>query len=168
MFEGLLADFDRCSALRTESYYFRELRGFPVPSSALMAPMTRSFVASIERFAREEGLDLVRLSRGKRKDERTRGRFRDWDGREGVLYVGKAQERAWVVRTERRHDPATGAGYPWRVPSTAMINQYYLYVFEVDFGPLFLKFDSSPLTQPTVTSQLHSTPTPRHSLHYVL
>ncbi len=92
------------------SHYFRELRGYPVPSSALMAPMTRSFVASIERFAREKELDLVRLSRGERKDERTRERLRDRDCGEGVLYIGKAQERARVVRTERRHDPATGVG----------------------------------------------------------
>ena len=44
------------------SYYFRELRVYPVPSSALilvqLAPMTRSFVASIERFAQKVGLEL--------------------------------------------------------------------------------------------------------------
>ncbi len=43
------------------SYYFRELRGYPVPSSELMAPMARSLVASIERVARKEGLDFVRF-----------------------------------------------------------------------------------------------------------
>ena len=90
----------------------------------------------------EGGSGFCSLSPGERKDERTRERLRDWDGREGVLYIGKAQERARVVRTERRHDPATGAGYPWLVPSTAMLNQYYLYVFDDDFGPLFLKFCS--------------------------
>ena len=122
------------------AYYFREMRGFPVPSSALMAPMTRSFVASIERFARDEGLEIVRFSRGERKDARTQERLREWDGREGVLYIGKAQERARVVRTERRQDPATGAGYPWLVASTAMVNHYYVYLFDDDFGPLFVKF----------------------------
>ena len=83
---------------------------------------------------------------------------------EGVLHVGKAQERARVVRTERRHDPATGAGYPWRVPSTATVNQYYLNVFDDDFGPLFLNFEPSPWTPPTVTSQLHTYPTSQSAL----
>ena len=86
--------------------------------------MTRSFVASIERYARDEGFELVRFTRGERKDERTRERLRRWDDREGVLYIGKAQERARVVRTERRQHPETGSWYPWLVASTAMVNQY--------------------------------------------
>ena len=74
---------------------------------------------------------------------------------EGVLHVGKAQERARVVRTERRHDPATGAGYPWRVPSTAMVNQYYLSVrLRRRFRPPVLEFrfqsiDTADRYQPT-------------------
>ena len=107
-----------------------------------MAPMTRSFVASIERFARDAGIDIVRFSRGERKDEHTRERLRHWDDREGVLYIGKAQERARVLRTERRQRPESGSSYPWLVESTAMANQYYVYVFDNDFGPLFVKFNS--------------------------
>ncbi len=29
-----------------------------------------------------------------------------------------------MVRTERRHDPATGDSYPWLATSTAMVNQF--------------------------------------------
>jgi hypothetical protein len=32
---------------------------------------------------------------------------------EGVLYVGKAQEKARVMRTERRRSRFTGGTYPW-------------------------------------------------------
>ena len=124
------------------SYLFRENRGNPVPSSALMAPMTRSVVASIERFARDEGLEIVSFPRGERKDGRTRERLRDRDGGEGVLYIGKAQEPARVVRTERRQAPMSGTGYPWLVSRTAMVNQHYFYVFDENFGPLFVKFCS--------------------------
>ena len=124
------------------AYFFRHVRGHPVPSSALMAPMTRCFVEQWERYARREGVDLIRFERGERKDERTQGYLRDWHGGEGVLYIAKAQERARVVRTERRHDPATGAPYPWLVASTAMVNHYYVYLVDDDFGPLFVKFCS--------------------------
>ena len=123
------------------SYFFRKVRGNPVPSSALMEPMTRRFVAALERFARQAGVDLIRFERFERKDDRTRQYLRDFTGTEGVLYIGKAQEKARVVRTERRHDPVTGP-YPWLVSSTAMVNHYYVYLVDEDFGPLFIKFCS--------------------------
>jgi hypothetical protein len=52
------------------------------------------------------------------------GRF---DRDEGVLFVGKAQEKAWVFRTERRRNPDTGAPYPWIVRASALVNHYYFY-----------------------------------------
>ena len=61
--------------------------------------------------------------------------------REGVLYIGKAQEKARVQRTQRRRRPS-GAIYAWLVDSTAMVNHFYFYVFDDDFGPFFLKFCS--------------------------
>jgi len=44
-------------------------RGHRFASSALLAPMTRAFVASIERFARENGVDLSQFRKGQRKDD---------------------------------------------------------------------------------------------------
>ena len=64
-------------------------RAGPGPPAALMAPMTRSFVAAIEAFVAERGLDLVTFERGERKDDRTQEYLRAWPGGEGVLYVGK-------------------------------------------------------------------------------
>ena len=124
------------------AYFFRKIRGNPVPSSALMAPMTRAFVANIERYARDHGIDLIRFEKGKRKDDMTQDYLRRWHGGEGVLYIGKAQERARVVRTEKRRDPETGVSSPWLVTSTAMVNYYYVYFVDEAFGPGFLKFCS--------------------------
>src|SRR5205814_4869642 len=63
-------------------------------------------------------------------------------GAEGILFVGKAQEKTPVFRTERRRNPQTGRPYPWLVRSTAMVNYYYFYGVDRDFGPFFLKFCS--------------------------
>jgi hypothetical protein len=41
--------------------------------------------------------------------------------------VGRAQEKAPVFRTEERRNPTTGATYPWIVPTTAMVNHFYIY-----------------------------------------
>src|SRR4029434_1276478 len=62
-------------------------------------------------------------------------------GEEGVLFVGKAQEKASVFRTEKRRD-AQGKRYPWIIRSTAVPNHYYVYILDRDFGPLFIKFCS--------------------------
>lgn len=124
------------------SYFFRAIRGCPVPSSALMAPMTRAFVDAIEAFVAERGIDLVTFERGERKDDRTQEYLRAWPGGEGVLYVGKAQEKARVLRTQASTDPDSGLRSTSLVAATAMPNAYYFYAFDDDFGPIFLKFCS--------------------------
>ena len=124
------------------AWFFREHRGMKFASSALMSPMTERFIDSIERYAKQNNLRLVQFRAGERKDELTQDYLRAFTADEGVLYVGKAQEKARVVRTERRRNPTTGAPYPWLVNSTAMVNQYYFYCVDDDFGPFFLKFCS--------------------------
>ena len=67
--------------------------------------------------------DLALLPRGARQsravlgldgadDAGIRAGDQRYTEREGVLYIGKAQEQARVLRTERRYDPAFGH-YPW-------------------------------------------------------
>jgi len=68
--------------------------------------------------------------------------LRHFTGEEGVVFVGKAQEKAAVFRTERRRSPNTGQPYPWIVRGSAMVNSYYVYAVDRDFGPFFLKFCS--------------------------
>ncbi len=111
-------------------------------STVAVAPMTAAFVAAIERFATTNGIDVVPFERGQRKDDVTHQYLARFRGREGVLYIGKAQEKARVTRTERRRNPQTGATYPWIVASTAMVNHFYFYCVDEDFGPFFLKFCS--------------------------
>ena len=72
-----------------------------------MAPLTERFVAAIKGYAERDGIEIVSFRRGERKDDRTREHLRRWTGGEGVLYIGQAQEKARVRRTERR-DPRTG------------------------------------------------------------
>ena len=57
------------------------------------------------------------------------------------MFVGKAQEKASVFRTEKRRRP-DGATYPWIYRSTTPVNHYYVYILDRDFGPLFIKFCS--------------------------
>ena len=124
------------------AWFFRECRGYAFASSALMAPMTQAFVKALEDFARSEKLDVVSFEKKQRKDDVAAEYLSRFRGEEGLLFVGKAQEKASVFRTERRKNPTTGASYAWLYRSTAMVNQYYFYGLDRDFGPFFLKFCS--------------------------
>jgi hypothetical protein len=121
--------------------FFRVHRGQPVVSSALMAPISRAFVGAIRAFAARRGIAVVRFRKGERKEEVARKYLARFEGVEGVLFIGVAQEKVKVFRTEKRRDKA-GKSYPWLVRSTALVNQYYFYCVDRDFGPFFLKFSS--------------------------
>lgn len=122
--------------------FFREHRGQPLPSAALMSPMTRSFVAALEDFVARQGIALVQFCPGQRKDTVMAEHLHSFAREEGVVFVGKAQENTPVFRTERRRSPITGRPYPWIVRRSAMVNNYYIYAVDRDFGPFFLKFCS--------------------------
>ena len=122
--------------------YLRVHRGQRFASTAAVAPMSEAFVRNIEQFVAAEGIDLVAFQKGQRKDDITQTYLRQFRKREGVVYVGKAQEKARIMRTQRRRCSRTGATYPWIVDSTAMVNHYYFYCVDEDFGPFFLKFCS--------------------------
>jgi hypothetical protein len=122
--------------------FFRYHRGYSFASSALMDPITKGFVRDIEHFVRDEGVDLVTFQKGERKDDVAHAYLAQFEGEEGVLFVGKAQEKTTTFRTEKRVNPDTGRSYPWIVRATALVNHYYVYCVDRDFGPFFIKFAS--------------------------
>jgi hypothetical protein len=122
--------------------YLHVHRGQRFASTTAVVPMSEAFVRNIEQFVADERIDLISFHKRERKDDVTQKYLRRFRRSEGVLYVGKAQEKARVMRTERRHSRRTGGTYPWIVESTAMVNHYYFYCVDEDFGPFFLKFCS--------------------------
>ncbi|HEX9072940.1 MAG TPA: hypothetical protein VF852_13420 [Pseudolabrys sp.] len=120
--------------------FFRFHRGHRFASSVLMDPISHAFVESIERFAREHKVEVVAFRKGERKDDVAAQYLKAFAAEEGVLFIGKAQEKTPVFRTERRRNATTGATYPWLVRSTAMVNHFYIYALDRDFGAFFVKF----------------------------
>ena len=58
-----------------------------------------------------------------------------------MLFIGRAQEKTTLFRTQKRHR-ADGSAYPWISRDTGVVNQFYFYCLDRDFGPFFLKFCS--------------------------
>jgi hypothetical protein len=120
--------------------FFKQHRGAQFASTTLMAPMTRAFAAEVQRFAKQAGIEVVHFKKGQRKDDETQRRLKDFSATEGVLYIGVAQQRSSTFRVRKRFSEQTGASFPWLFRSAVMCNQYYFYLVDEDFGPLFLKF----------------------------
>ena len=120
--------------------FFRFHRGATFASLGSMNPMSKSFIAAVDRFVKQEQIPLITFTKGQRKDDVTQEYRSRFNGTEGIVVVGKAQEKTPVFRTEKRRNPQTGQTYPWIVRTTAMVNHYYFYGIDEDFGPFFLKF----------------------------
>ncbi len=121
--------------------YLRGQLGCQVTSTAPLAAVSDAFAAAIRRFARDHQVPVVDFARGQRKDDVMQERLGAFTAGEGGVFIGRAQEKNKVFRTERRRD-REGKSYPWITRSTGVINQWYFYCVDADFGPFFLKFSS--------------------------
>jgi hypothetical protein len=124
--------------------YVRHHMGLPIASTAPLARITGRFAASAHRFAGREQVPWVDFARGQRKDDVMHehlAAFQAAGRTEGVLFIGRAQEKTPLFRTGKRRD-REGRSYPWIVKSTGMVNHFYFYCADSDFGPFFLKFCS--------------------------
>lgn len=104
--------------------FFRYHRGQPVASSALMGVMTNAFLQQVDAFVKEHQIPVVSFKKGQRKDDvaaEYRVRFQKT---EGILFLGKAQEKVKVFRTEKRTGP-DGGKYPWIVKSSVSYSPKY-------------------------------------------
>jgi hypothetical protein len=121
--------------------YIQRQLGLPIASTAPLGKITDAFSAAMRRFARDQQVPWVDFVKGQRKDDVMHEHLAGFTGTEGVLFIGRAQEKTSLFRTERRRD-AAGDSYPWIVRSTGVVNQFYVYAVDEDFGPFFLKFCS--------------------------
>jgi hypothetical protein len=122
------------------AYVHRQL-GLPIASTAPLGKISDGFSAAMRRFARDQRVPWVDFVKGQRKDDVAHEYLAGFDRAEGVLFIGRAQEKVRLFRTEKRRN-ASGSAYPWIVSSTGVVNQYYVYAVDTDFGPFFLKFCS--------------------------
>jgi hypothetical protein len=122
------------------SYIHRQL-GLPVASTVALAPVSEAFTRSVRAFAASRGIPWVDFAKGQRKDDVALKFLAGFTGTEGVLFIGRAQEKVPLFRTRKRRR-ADGSSYPWIAAETGVVNQYYVYCVDEDFGPFFVKFCS--------------------------
>jgi hypothetical protein len=124
--------------------YVQRQLGLPIASTAPLGAITDRFVTEVHRFAKQQQIPWVDFVKGQRKDDVMHDQLAVFEasGRtEGVVFIGRAQEKTRVFHTEKRRNHL-GRPYPWIVASTGMPNHFYFYCLDDDFGPFFLKFCS--------------------------
>lgn len=120
--------------------FFRFHRGHQFASSALRDPISKAFIAGMEQFAKQEQVPIVTFEKGQRKDDVAAIYKKRFTAEEGVLFIGKAQEKTPVFA------PSGGAmskperpTHGWSVPPPWSIT-FMFTDMDRDFGPFFLKF----------------------------
>ena len=118
----------------------------PIASTSVIAPMSRDFMARLAASAGAHGIPRIDFARGQRRDDVMLGHLAAFQaaGRtEGVLFIGRAQEKNTVFRTGKRR-AADGRSYPWivKTTTTSVVNRFCVHCVDEDFGAFFIKFSS--------------------------
>ncbi|MDQ6849088.1 MAG: hypothetical protein M3070_03720 [Actinomycetota bacterium] len=94
--------------------YVQRQLGLPIASTAPLAKITDRFAQEVHRFAERERIPWVDFVKGQRKDDVMHERLAEFSAEQGVVFIGRAQEKTKLFRTEKRHD-RDGRSYPWIV-----------------------------------------------------
>ena len=122
--------------------FIREHLGKPVASTAVLAERTEAFYAEVREFAAARGIEIAGFAAGQRKDDVMReqlAKFQAAGRTEGVVFIGRAQEKVSVQAATRRRD-AEGKPCPWITRASRVVTQWYFYCRDACAGPFFLKY----------------------------
>ncbi len=125
-------------------YFLHDVRGAPITSPALFEQIGTRFRDAMRRFAEANPIPVVRLASRDRKIDVMR-RYLDAAARTGrsqVAALGVAQEfqQLWTAR-KRDTDPAKPPQFCF-TKEDRRVSVFYLYLFDTDFGPAFIKICS--------------------------
>ena len=114
--------------------------GYPIPSPAIMEKIGTTFRKAVERFAADNEIPMVHFGKDDRKIEVMRPYLaaQARTGRAGVAVIGTAQEFQNVFGSARH---LGNNGVPWFsfTKTDRRVTCFYFYLWDIDFGPAFIK-----------------------------
>ena len=119
---------------------FLERGATTIASPALFKQRSEAFVHALRAYAAERDVPWISFERGERKEDRMRPLFAEAAAAEryGLVAVGVAQERTGAWRAAKSALPRAGVRFDFSRQSV-YVNQYYLYLFDREWGPSFIK-----------------------------
>ncbi|MCE7010476.1 hypothetical protein LWC34_47895 [Kibdelosporangium philippinense] len=116
--------------------------GYPFPSPALFKQLGDRFRRAVSDFAEANDIPWVKFGKndvgGKLELMRPHLDRQAATGRSGVAAIGVAQEFQRVWTAYERQSPV-GAVQWWFTKAGRRVSCYYFYLWDIDFGPAFIK-----------------------------
>jgi len=114
--------------------FMRDQLGKPIPSPVVLGQISEKFRDGVKRMAEQEQIPMHAFTHQERKDD-TANRIRQQRGtRDGVVFIGVAQEKAKAFSGKK-----VNGRFEFNRDKTVYVNHYYFYIDDEDFGPLFVK-----------------------------
>ena len=115
----------------------------PIASPALFGRRSDRFARELRAYAERESAPWIHFERGENKEERMRPLMRaaEREGRSRLVAVGVAQERVFGWGSTKAPS-ARGTVDISFVRRSQYVNQYYLYLWDADWGPAFIKISA--------------------------
>jgi hypothetical protein len=123
--------------------FLRWRRGYEIPSSAAFGKIGEAYVAEVHRWAKANGVPVIRFAKGEAKEAIARpfiAAAAAAGGAGRVALIGIAQEKAPVWRSwkAKGQEHARHPHMEWG-RQMAFVNHFYFYLWDPEWGPAFWK-----------------------------
>jgi hypothetical protein len=108
--------------------------GKPVPSPVVLGQISERFRDSVKSLAERDSIPLYQFNHKERKDDIANEFRRQRPVRDGIVFIGVAQEKAQAFNGKK-----VNGQFQFDRDKTVYVNHYYFYIDDADFGPLFIK-----------------------------
>lgn len=117
--------------------FIREQKNWPIPSPQMMKKMSESFRRDVEKFAKSKEIPFVIFGRGDDKAEIAKEHLSRFEGQNGVVLIGSAQEKAFGYKAKRK-DKGSKVWFEYS-RQKVYVTHYYFYIWDENFGLSFIK-----------------------------
>src|ERR1700682_429288 len=114
--------------------FMRGQLGKPVPSPVVLGQVSEKFREAVKTLADREQIPIYQFRHKERKDDIANDFRRKRQVRNGIVFIGVAQEKAQAFNGKK-----VNGQFQFDRDKTVYVNHYYFYIDDADFGPLFIK-----------------------------
>jgi len=104
---------------------------------ANMGQVPERFRQAVKALAEREGIPIYQFDHKERKDDIANHLRRQRPVRDGIVFIGVAQEKAKTFNGKK-----VNGWFEFERDKSVYVNHYYFYIDDQDFGPLFIKICS--------------------------
>jgi len=105
------------------SMFMRNQPGKPVPSPVVLGQVSERFRQTVQSMAEREGIPLYQFDHKERKDDIANGFRRQRPVRDGIVFIGVAQEKAKTFQGKKKNGQLE-----FQRDKTVYVNHYYFYI----------------------------------------